>query len=437
MQERQSGRRSPEKYPVRDLSYVTSQGGRKRRNRYLREVRVFLLPVIFAVIAQALIYLVFVLRVHRDDWYNILVALVGLGLVPTVSAAMLAAFRRHGSPLVTATAITFALFSVVVSALSAVRIPLSYNALAACLLVALTVMAFANIRFQRTVNAWVAIAAFPNVEVVAEQLGNVHIVSGPDAAISDIEILLIDPREHHSDKWSTLLASCYLSGVEIMPWTRYLEVRQGRLDVSSFDIFHLAYSPSQLIYARCKRLFDVALVLLSLVITLPVAALVAIYIGLRDGFPVIFVQIRRGYGGRRFRMYKFRTMYKGTERGSTQAQDDRIIPGCTLIRKLRFDEIPQLYNILRGDMSVVGPRPVAEYVARSSAAAEPKYELRTLVLPGITGWAQVRSGYAATTDEEIEKLSYDLYYIKHLSLDLDLVILLKTVKTVLFGVGAR
>ena len=152
---------------------------------------------------------------------------------------------------------------------------------------------------------------------------------------------------------------------------------------------------------------------------------------------MLFVQVRRGYGGRRFRMYKFRTMYKGTSGGSTSVGDRRIIPGFRLVRKLRFDELPQIYNILKGDMSLIGPRPVAEYVSRSSEAVEPKYALRSLVLPGITGWAQVTSGYAGTTSEEIEKLSYDLYYIKHLSLDLDLLVLFKTFKTVMFGFGAR
>ena len=108
-----------------------------------------------------------------------------------------------------------------------------------------------------------------------------------------------------------------------------------------------------------------------------------------------------------------------------------------MLRKLRLDELPQLFNILRGDMSLIGPRPVAEYVAKSSERVEPKYALRSLVLPGITGWAQVTSGYAATTEEEIEKLSYDLYYIKNLSFDLDLIVLFKTIRTVLFGSGAR
>lgn len=431
------GRGSPAKYPVRNLSYITAQGGRKRRNLYLREIRIFLLPVICTILVQALIYVLVITRAHRDDWHNISVAVAALACVPVVSAAILAAFRRHGSPIFTASVVTFAWFSVIVSALSAWRIPISYNALAACLPIVIAGMAFANIGFQRTVNAWVALAPFPQAEAVANAVGNVAILSGPDAEISGVEILLIDPREHHNDQWASLLASCYLSGVEIMPWTKYLEVRQGRLDVFSFDITHLAYSPSQLIYARCKRIVDIILLFLSLIVTLPAALLVAGYIGFRDGFPIIFVQIRRGYGGRRFRMYKFRTMYKGSEGGSTSVQDHRVIPGCHLIRKLRLDEIPQLYNILRGDMSLIGPRPVAEYIARSSSAIEPKYELRTLVLPGLTGWAQVRSGYAATADEEIEKLSYDLYYIKHLSMDLDIIILFKTIATVLFGIRAR
>src|SRR5690606_24639301 len=224
---------------------------------------------------------------------------------------------------------------------------------------------------------------------------------------------------------------------EIMPWTRFIEIRHGRVHVPAFELSDLAYTPSQLLYARAKRLLDVSFVLVTLPLTLPIAAFAASYIWLRDGGSVVFVQHRRGFGGRVFRMYKLRTMFKGTAGGSTIPGDARIIPGCHLLRKLRIDEIPQLYNILIGDMSLIGPRPVAEYVARSTARQEEKYFLRNLVLPGITGWAQVTSGYAATTEEELEKLAFDLYYIKHLSFDLDLQILFKTVKTVLFGTGAR
>lgn len=130
-------------------------------------------------------------------------------------------------------------------------------------------------------------------------------------------------------------------------------------------------------------------------------------------------------------------MYHGRQGGATRTNDDRIIKGCRVLRRLRLDELPQLINIWRGEMSLVGPRPVAEYVAQASEAEEPKFIHRTMVLPGITGWAQVNSGYAGTTQEEINKLSYDLYYIKHLSFDLDVLIILSTISTVLFGRGAR
>lgn len=424
-------------YPVRDLSYVTAQGGRTKRHKYLREVRTFFWPVVTTIVLQCLVYGYVITRPGRTDWGNMAAAMLALSLVPLLSAAVLSAFRRTETPIVISGVVAIALFSVSVSVLSALRVPVSYLGLAACLPITTVLTAYANLRFQRQRDDSVALAPFSRATEISKELGAIPILAGPHADLTGIEILLIDPLEHHSQEWSALLAACYLGGIEVLPWTRYLEEKLGRLDVSSFDTSHLSYSPSQLLYARVKRFFDLAGAIVTLPVTLPIAAVVALYIYLRDGGPVIFVQIRRGYGGHRFRMYKFRTMYKGTAGGSTSDGDRRIIPGCTLIRKIRFDEIPQIFNIIKGDMSLIGPRPVAEYVARSSETKEPKYALRSLVLPGITGWAQVTSGYAATTEQELAKLSYDLYYIKHLSLDLDLLVLFKTVKTVLFGTGAR
>ncbi|MFC6446757.1 sugar transferase [Shinella zoogloeoides] len=403
----------------------------------MRELRSFVGPIAVTIGLQALIYVVITTRSGRNDWDNILGAIGALTCVPVLSAAILSAFRRHEAPVVAASIVSIGLFSVAVSVLSALRVPVSYLALLWCLPVVLAIIVYANIRFHRRLSARIVLAPFGRAADVVHELDEIPILSGPNADLGDAEIVLIDPHEHHSGPWSTFLANCYFGGVEIMPWTRYLEVRRGRLDITSFDITHLNYSPSQLLYARLKRGLDILGVIVTLPITLPMAALVALFLFLLDGNPVIFVQIRRGFGGHRFRMYKFRTMYKGSSGGSTSLGDTRIMPGCRLIRKLRFDELPQLFNILRGDMSLIGPRPVAEYVARTSEQAEPKYTLRSLVLPGITGWAQVTSGYAATTDEELQKLSYDLYYIKHLSFDLDLLVLFKTVRTVLLGAGAR
>ncbi|WP_421952727.1 sugar transferase [Pelagibacterium sp.] len=422
----------------RDLTHLTALGARTRRMRYLRDAATFLLPVLLTIALQALVYLLIYTRTGRNPWQNGTITALVLATIPIFSAFTLSAFRRNESPILAAVAVVAIYFSFAVSFLSAIRIPLSYSALAATAPIAMVLIAFANIGFHRSITARVGLIGFTGAPAVINLLGSgVALITDPDTDISQFDTILIDPTQHHTAEWSDMLARCYLSGVDIMPWTRFMEIRLGRVDVATFDLAHLAYSPSQLIYARTKRLLDVAFVLVTFLLTVPLAILTALYILARDGWPVLFIQHRNGFGGRIFRMYKFRTMYKGTGGGSTQSADKRVIPGCHLIRKLRLDELPQLYNILIGDMSLIGPRPVAHYVAKASERAEAKYALRTLVLPGITGWAQVTSGYAATTDEEITKLAYDLYYIKHLSFDLDLQILFKTVKTVLFGTGAR
>ncbi len=430
-------RKSGPHYPVRDLSYVTAQGGRTRRHKYLRELRSFAGSVAVTIGLLALTYVAITTRWGRDDWLNILSTIGTLACVPVFSAAILSAFRRHEAPVVAASIVSIGLFSVAVSVLSALRIPVSYLALLWCLPIVLTVMVYANLRFHRQFGARAALAPFDRATDVMSELGGLPILSGPDADLANNEIVLIDPHEHHSEAWSAFLANCYLGGIEIMPWTRYLEVQRGRLDISSFDITHLNYSPSQLIYARLKRSLDVLAVIITLPLTLPIASFVALFLYFLDGKPVIFVQIRRGFGGRRFRMYKFRTMYKGTSGGATNIGDNRIMPGCRFIRRVRLDELPQLYNILIGDMSLIGPRPEAMDLSREYERVIPKYTHRLLVLPGITGWAQVNSGYTSNPEEALIKLSYDLYYIKHLSFDLDLLVLFKTIRTVLFGSGAR
>lgn len=422
----------------RGLYHHSVIGPRMRTHRYWRELAVFLRPASLAASLQTAVYLYVLIRANRSDWVNIGVTVLAISLVPFLTAAVLTAFRRNEAPIATGVIVGVAIFSMVVSVLSALRVPISYTALLWCLPISTAISTYANLRFNRLKNLdHVAIAPFPDMDETMRGIDGVTYLSGPTASVEGVQTLLIDPLYHHSAVWSGLLSRCYLLGVEIVPWTRYAEVRFGRLDVRSFDVSHLVYTPSQLLYARCKRFFDLACVLLTLPITLPLALLTGLYILARDGGPVIFVQIRRGHGGRRFRMYKFRTMYNRRTVGVTRKNDDRIIPGCKTIRKYRLDELPQLFNVILGDMSIIGPRPVAEQVARETEREEPKYALRTLVLPGITGWAQVTSGYAENTIQEVEKLSYDLYYLKHLSFDLDFLVLFKTIRTVLLGSGAR
>ncbi|HXH06369.1 MAG TPA: TIGR03013 family XrtA/PEP-CTERM system glycosyltransferase [Vicinamibacterales bacterium] len=189
-----------------------------------------------------------------------------------------------------------------------------------------------------------------------------------------------------------------------------------------------------------KRLFDLALAGVGLLLAWPLMALVAAAIRLESGAPVLYRQERVGLHGRRFVLLKFRSMRQDAEQGvPLWARDDdaRVTRVGRILRQTRLDELPQLWNVLRGDMSFVGPRPERPFFVEQLAALLPFYEQRHAVRPGITGWAQVKYRYGASLEDAREKLRYDLYYIKHLSIAFDATILVDTVKVVLFGKGAR
>lgn len=406
-------------------------------SRFFREVRTYQQPVALAVLLQLGVYAGVVLFAGRRDFGNIAVVMICLAAVAPIAAIILSSLRRHATPLTSAIIVSVGVFSFCISFLSAVRIPVSYQALALGFPALLACMAFANIRAHHNLITHAALAPFARAEEVARLL-DVPVLSGPDADVSRIEMLLIDPAEHHGGEWSRLVSECYVRGIEIISWAQYLEIKRGQVDISMFDASYLSYSSGQFLYSRVKRALDVLVVLISLPLAMPIILATALFILIVDGRPIFFVQPRVGYLGARFNMWKFRTMYKDVEQGkNTAARDSRILPGCRLVRKLRFDETPQLFNILAGHMSLIGPRPVATYVAKSINRIEPKFAMRTAVLPGITGWAQVNAGYAETAEEEINKLSYDLYYLKNFSFDLDLRVALATIRTVVFGAGGR
>ena len=199
--------------------------------------------------------------------------------------------------------------------------------------------------------------------------------------------------------------------------------------------FDLLHNPLGL---RLKRMLDGTFALVLLLLALPIAALVAIGIKLDSRGPVIFKQERTGLDGRVFRIYKFRSMRVDAEKAGPQwtaDADPRITRVGRFIRAARLDELPQLVNVLRGQMSFIGPRPERPVFNDVLERQIPYYDLRHLVRPGITGWAQVMYPYGASVDDSREKLQYDLYYIKNYSLMLDIAILLKTFRVVVLGKG--
>jgi lipopolysaccharide/colanic/teichoic acid biosynthesis glycosyltransferase len=192
-------------------------------------------------------------------------------------------------------------------------------------------------------------------------------------------------------------------------------------------------------YDLFKRYVDMGVVLLTAPLWLSVGALVALVIKLDSPGSALFVQWRTGQHGKPFRIYKFRTMVVQAAETAKFAQvnDSRVTRLGGFLRCSRLDEIPQLVNVLLGQMSLIGPRPEQHTFVNDFAVSIPSYPYRHLVRPGLTGWAQVKQGYAATEGETSIKLSYDLYYVKHYSLALDLLIVVKTIRTVLTGFGAR
>jgi exopolysaccharide biosynthesis polyprenyl glycosylphosphotransferase len=255
--------------------------------------------------------------------------------------------------------------------------------------------------------------------------------------------MAVDLRAVLSDGMARFVSSTNLAGYPMRSLVAAYEEHTGRL-----AIVHLHEGWELTVplegrgpYVKTKRLFDTAVVLLAAPLALTLGALIALAIRIDSRGPVIFRQRRIGLEGRPFTLYKFRTMrtHNDGEREArfASAGDDRLTRVGRLLRRLRIDELPQLWNVLRGDLSMVGPRPEQGPFVERFSETIPFYTHRHLVRPGLTGWAQVNFGYADSHADTIEKLAYDLYYVKHVSLWLDLEVIGRSFWTVISGFGAR
>lgn len=190
---------------------------------------------------------------------------------------------------------------------------------------------------------------------------------------------------------------------------------------------------------RIKRIFDIAFSLVNILLTLPAFAIIAALIKLTSKGPALYIHERLGMNGRPFRLIKFRTMIQNAEKHTgpvwASRNDPRITPVGRFLRKTRLDELPQLFNVMKGDMSIVGPRPIRKFFAERLGEQFPYYFLRFSVKPGLTGWAQVVGEYADTVEEQLRKLEYELFYINEYSLLLDAGILFRTMRKVFTGAG--
>jgi lipopolysaccharide/colanic/teichoic acid biosynthesis glycosyltransferase len=257
------------------------------------------------------------------------------------------------------------------------------------------------------------------------------------------DAIVADLRADLPDEWERFLADRALAGTLVMHFKQLQESLTGRVAIEHLSENNLGSLIPGIVYAKVKRLWDFAVTIVLLPFLMPPLAVVALLIKLDSPGPIFFRQERMGYRGQTFRMYKFRSMRHGAAEtdarhaAMTRDGDDRVTRIGRVIRRYRIDELPQIVNILKGEMSWIGPRPEAVPLSLWYEAELPFYRYRHIVRPGITGWAQVKQGHVADVGDVHWKLQYDFYYIKSFSFWLDILIIAGTFRTVLSGFGAR
>ena len=309
------------------------------------------------------------------------------------------------------------------------------------LLITITWVLFDYYLTRRTTKTRLAIIPFGRATALIEASSDsLTIQESANISLDNFDAIAVDL--HASDmpaKWQQILTKSALMGIPIFSVQQIIENKTGRIQVD-----HLSenfFSPNfSRFYTNLKTPLEISTIIITAPIWLAILLITSFFITIESAGPIFYTQNRIGKGGRIFRIYKLRSMFIDSEKNGPKfasKNDARVTRVGKFIRKTRIDEIPQFFNILKGEMSLIGPRPEQpEFVQRFSEEI-PFYSYRHIVKPGITGWAQVVHGYAADTKDTKVKMEYDFYYIKNFSLWIDLLIIAKTLRTILTGFGAR
>jgi sugar transferase (PEP-CTERM system associated) len=278
------------------------------------------------------------------------------------------------------------------------------------------------------------------------------VLNAEETSIADIaleknaEEIVIAMDEKRGNLPVRQLLDARLQGIDVIELMEFFERETGKIRVDLVNPGWLIFSPGfriSRLRAFSSRTVDLLTSAGLFLVSWPIMLLVALAIKLEDGVsaPVLYRQCRVGKGGVPFQVLKFRSMSVDAEADGqakwAEANDSRITRVGNVLRNVRLDELPQVFNVLRGQMSLVGPRPERPEFVQELKKSIPYYDERHAVKPGVTGWAQLKYSYGASEEDAIEKLQYDLYYIKNQSLMLDIMIILQTVEVVLWGKGAR
>jgi len=276
-------------------------------------------------------------------------------------------------------------------------------------------------------------AKFPNIDLrrisQPEHLNN-----------SEYDVLLLDYQVKQRPEWKVFLSSLRSPQKPYVDTREFYELVSGEIWPKGFFPHELRDSSSSFYAGVLKRCFDIVIALLALCALFPLFFIVALLVGFSSRGGILFRQNRVGKHGKTFVLYKIRTMYANSEADGprfTTHKDERVTKIGRYLRRTRLDEWPQFFNVLLGDMSIIGPRPERPEWVHQFQIDIPFYEARHIVRPGITGWAQVTSGYGVGKEGARVKLNLDLYYIRHLGLSIDLIVMYRTLATLVQGTGAR
>lgn len=358
-----------------------------------------------------------------------------------MGVAAVYAGRLHGSldekfvQALTAVVVVFGLFAM---AILGGRLFFS-RALLMASVVGAAIAAIMVVAIRHKLDQWRVAVIGPLVEDLPNPASFGQLICDPTADLRNFDIVLVSLTGQVSPEWSKALSRAMLAGCKIRHVGEHIEELNGAVSVEHFELDHL---PTDGIssYRLLKRAIDITLVVAILPIALPLMILAAVLILATMGRPILFRQERIGLGGEPFTILKLRTMRPerpGEAVAAAIVGDMRVTKLGRILRRLHIDELPQLWNVLRGDMSLIGPRPEARPLHDHYISVLPNYAYRYLVRPGITGWAQVSAPPSVNAEEALHKLTFDLFYVKKLSPYLDVLIGLRTIWTLVAGGGAR
>jgi len=337
-------------------------------------------------------------------------------------------------------------YGVAATVLLGFRLPYSGLMLSAGFVSSLAFGFLAHYLAQRMARRQFYLVPFGNVGIMDEVEGIEWILMHePSIPVDDRRgAIVADLRHDHAPEWERMLAEAAISGRVIYHTKQLRESLSGKVELEHLSENSFGSLLPNLAYRKIKRAFDIGIALVALpILSIPLLVL-AVAIRMDSQGPALFRQTRMGYRGRPFQMVKFRTMQHAPESAGdarnsamTQSSDQRVTRIGRFLRRTRIDELPQLVNVLRGEMSLIGPRPEALPLSQWYECELPFYRYRHIVRPGLTGWAQVNQGHVTDLDAVHKKLHYDFYYIKYFSAWLDALIIVRTIGIVFSGFGSK